>query len=145
MTTTTPTSDLTVQLSEAPSAARMRAAFTAFSAGDLDTVRASFTPDAVWINGGSSPLAGEHRGWEQISAMFGTLMEITQGTFSMEVISIVGDARHAVAVYDSTSTVKGVTETQRVCLIDELTPEGLVRCARMLPYDPAANDAHISR
>ncbi len=143
--TTTHTTDLSVDLGEAPSATLMRAAFTAFAAGDLDTVRASFTPDAVWINTGSGPLAGEHRGWEQISAMFGTLMELTQGTFSMEIISIVGDARHAIAVYDSTSTVKGVTETQRVCLIDEMTPEGLVRCARMLPYDAAANDAHIGR
>ena len=144
-TTTTPTSDLSVHLSEAPSASRMRDAFTAFSAGDLDIVRASFAPDAVWINGGSSPLAGEHRGWEAISAMFGTLMKITDGTFSMKVISIVGDDHNAIAVYDTTSTVKGVTQTQRVCLVDELTPDGLVRSARMLPYDAVANDAHLNR
>jgi hypothetical protein len=78
-------------------------------------VRANFTPDAVWVNGGNN------------------------------VLSVVGDARHAVAIYDSTSTIKGVTQTQRFCMVDEVTPEGLTSSTRLLAYDQAAGDAHMNR
>ena len=128
-----------------PGVVRMRQAFGAFAKGDLATVQATFTSDIVWINSGDNPLSGEHRGWEQVEQMFGTLFELTGGTFTMDVLSIVGDAQHAVAIYDETATINGVTETHRACLVGELTPEGLTRLVRLLPYDQAANNAQFAR
>jgi ketosteroid isomerase-like protein len=144
-TTKTKTPDLSIETTDGPGVMGMRRSFDAFAKGDLDTVRANFTTGVVWTNLGDNPLSGEHRGWEQVERMFGKLFELTDGTFAMNVLSIVGDARHAVAIYDETATIKGVTETHRACMVAELTPEGLTRSVRLLPYDQAANDAQFTR
>lgn len=136
--------DVSTTASEHPNVGRMREAFAAFSAGDLEAVRASMTPDAVWTNGGSSPLAGTHRGWDEISAMFGTLMELTEFTFSMDVLDMMATDRHAVAVYDATSTIQGRTATHRWTIVDEVTPDGLVSATHLLAYDQEAADAQLN-
>ncbi|MCY7365623.1 MAG: nuclear transport factor 2 family protein [Frankiaceae bacterium] len=142
MTTTHP--DVSTTASEHPNVGRMRAAFAAFAAGDLDAVRASMTPDATWINGGSNPLAGTHRGWEEISAMFGKLMELTEFTYTMNVLDMMATDQHAVAVYDATSTIQGRTATTRWTLVDEVTPDGLVSATYLLAYDQEAADAQMN-
>ena len=144
MTSTHATDDLSITTTEHPNAARMRKGFADFSAGDLDAVRGVFTEDATWTTAGSSPLSGTYRGWDEISAMFGTLMELTGFSFTMELISVLADDAHAVAVYDTTSTVGGRTETQRSVLVDEMTRDGRVRACHLMAYDQAAADAHMS-
>ena len=140
-TTTKP--DLSISTTEHPNVGAMREAFAAFSRGDLDAVRASLAPDCVWTNAGSSAIAGTFRGWEQISAMFGKLFELTGGTFAMQIRSILADDSHAVALYDSTSTVGGQTATQRFVLVDEVDGNGKVTAAQALAYDQAASDQHL--
>ncbi len=142
MTTTTP--DLAVSTTDHPNAARMRAAFEAFGRGDLETVRQTFTDDATWTNAGSGPLAGTYRGWPEVSAMFGRLMELTGGTYRFELRSALADDRHAVAVYDATSTVAGSTMTSRWVLVDELAPDGRTTSTRTFCYDQEAADRHLS-
>jgi ketosteroid isomerase-like protein len=137
--------DLTVERTEHANATRMREAFDAFSRGDLDAVHATFADNCTWTNQGTSPLAGEYRGWDQIQGMFGKLFELTDGTFSMNVHTIVADEKCAVAIYDSTSTVKGVTDTQRTCLVDEFDAKGKVTATHLFAYDQAAGDAHLNR
>lgn len=142
-TTTKP--DLTITTTEHRNVQRLRDGFDAFSRGDLDAVRATLSADCTWTLVGTGPLAGTYQGWDAIQGMFGALFEATGGTFSMDVISVLANDTHAVAIYDATSTVKGVTDTQRFVLIDEMTPDGLVRSTQGLAYDQAAADAHISR
>jgi ketosteroid isomerase-like protein len=40
--------------------------YAAFAAGDFETVRACFAPDAVWHLPGRGALAGDHHGWNAI-------------------------------------------------------------------------------
>lgn len=98
------------------------------------------TPDATWTNGGSNPLAGTHRGWDEISAMFGRLMELTH---TMNVLGMMATDQHAVAVYDATSAVQGRTATTRWTLVDEVAPDGLVSSTHLLAYDQDAADAQM--
>lgn len=140
-TTTRP--DLSVTTTDHPNVGRIRAAFAAFSAGDLEAVRASMSDDAVWTNAGRSPISGAHVGWPAIQAMFGRLLELTAGTFSMQVLSTLADDRHAVAVYDATSTVNDVTATHRFVLVDDVGPDGRTTATHVLAYDQAAADAHL--
>ncbi len=142
---TTVTSDLSISTTVHPNVTRTREAFAAFARGDLDTVRESFTADAVWTNGGSSTIAGTFRGWDEIVGMFGALMEATGSTFRNEVINVVADDTTAVTIYDATSTVGGVEATERFVLIEEVTPEGKVCSTRSLAYDQASADAHMAR
>ena len=145
MATTTTKPDLSIQTTDHPNAVRMREAFDAFSRGDLDTVRQHLTDDCSWTNSGSSAVSGTHQGWDAIAAMFGELLQRTGGTFAMKVLSTIADDRFAVTVYDATSTVKGVSATQRFVLIDEMTKDGKVKATQTLAYDQAAADQHLNR
>ena len=46
--------------------AAVRRFYAAFADRDLETMRACFTPDAVWYLPGRGAIAGEHRGWAAI-------------------------------------------------------------------------------
>jgi ketosteroid isomerase-like protein len=134
--------DLSIQTTDHPNAKRTREAFDAFSRGDLETVRGSLTADCTWTNAGTSPIAGTYQGWDAIQAMFGKLIEITGGTFTMNVISCIADDLHSATIYDATSTINGKTATERFCLIDEMTPDGKAKATRVLAYDQESADSH---
>lgn len=144
MATTQITPDLSITRTEHPNAARLREGFAAFGRGDLDHVRREMTDDATWTNAGSSVLAGTYVGWNAIEQMFGTLFDVTGGTFSMDLLSCLADDARAVAIYDATSTVAGQTRTMRFCFVQELNAEGLATATTTLAYDQAAADAHLA-
>jgi ketosteroid isomerase-like protein len=142
---TTTKSDLSVTTTDHPNVGRLRLAFDAFSRGDLDTVRDSMTPDAVWTNAGSSAIGGTFEGWDAISTMFGKLFVATDGTFTINLLSVLADDKHAVAVYDATATIMGDSQTHRYVLVDDMTPDGKSKATHVLAYDQAAADAHMPR
>ena len=144
MPTTRTSGDLSVTTAEHPNALRMRESFAAFARGDLETVRQNMTADVVWTNAGTSPLAGTHRGWDEVLAMFVRLTEITEGTFGIDLVSVLADDLHSVAIYDSTATIQGVTGTDRTVLVDELDANGKVRAVHLMAYDQATADARLS-
>jgi hypothetical protein len=76
--------------------------------------------------------------------MFGKLMELTGGTFTMNVLSAVADHLYAIAIYDATSTINGKTATQRYVLVEELTPDGKVTSTHGMAFDQEAADAHTN-
>ncbi|MGZ6793868.1 MAG: nuclear transport factor 2 family protein [Mycobacteriales bacterium] len=135
-------SDLSITTTDHPNAKRTREAFEAFTRGDLETVRASLTSDCAWTNAGTSPIAGTYKGWDSISAMFGKLIDLTDGTFSMKVVSCMADDQHAVTIYDATSTIHGKKATERFCLIDEMTRDGKAKATHVLAYDQPKADKH---
>ncbi|MCW2614719.1 MAG: hypothetical protein JWN08_1713 [Frankiales bacterium] len=141
MTTTRGTEGLSVTTTEHPNATRMREGFAAFGRGELDTVRQDLATDAVWVNGGRSPLAGTYRGWDEISQMFGRLFELTGGTWTHALVSVLADDQHAVAIYDATATVNGVTAEHRFVLVQDMAQDGTVQTARTLAYDQEEADA----
>lgn len=144
MATTSITPDLSIVKTEHPNALRLRDGFAAFARGDLDHVRGLLAADCVWINSGSSPIAGRYEGWAAIEAMFLKLFEHTGGTFSMDLLSVLADDERAVAVYDATSTVAGETRTMRFAFIQEIDAQGLVCQTNVIAYDQAAADAHMA-
>jgi hypothetical protein len=50
-----------------------------------------------------------------------------------------------VAVYDSTSTVAGRTETYRWVLVDDVDPDGRTTATRVFGYDQEAADRHLGQ
>jgi len=89
-----------------PNADLFRRGYTAFQNGDLDTVRALFSPDIVWHTPGRSHLAGDARGVDETIALFMRQFEETGGTFRVEVHDILANDEHAV-VLGSFSGEKG--------------------------------------
>jgi ketosteroid isomerase-like protein len=70
----------------------------AFSRGDMDTLRALFHPDIVWHAPGRSQLAGDHQGVDAVLGYFGQTMELTDGSFRVEVHDVVANDVHAVGL-----------------------------------------------
>jgi uncharacterized protein len=57
----------------------------------MDTLRELFDPEIVWHFPGRSVLAGDHRGTDAVLGFFGKTIELTAGTFQVEVHDVVAD------------------------------------------------------
>ena len=66
----------------------VRQGYAAFAAGDMETLRSLFAPDAVHVATGESPIAGEYQGVDAILGYYGTLFELSDGTFAAELQSV---------------------------------------------------------
>jgi uncharacterized protein len=77
----------------------LRRGYEAFATGDIDTVLSLFAPDITWYVSGDSQVSGEYHGHQEVMAFLGKTMEMTGGTFRVEVHDIVAnDTRGAVMV-----------------------------------------------
>jgi len=85
-------------MAEHPNAARIRDGYAAFATGDFSVLTGLFAEDLLWHLGGRSQLAGDYRGREAVFALFGKLMEVTGGSFRLDVHAVLADDEHAVAL-----------------------------------------------
>jgi len=76
----------------------LRRGYAAFSSSDMDTVFNLFANDMVWHNGGSNQLTGDYRGHEAIMGMFGKLIELTGGTFQLDIHDVLANDTHGVVL-----------------------------------------------
>jgi len=60
----------------------------------MDTLRELFHPDIVWHAPGRSQLAGDHQGVDTVLGYFGRTMELTGGSFRVEVHDVVANDEH---------------------------------------------------
>ncbi len=95
----------------------IRSGYDAFAAGDMDTLRQVFTPDAVWHTPGRSVLAGDHRGIDAILGFFAQTMELTAGTFRAELHDVVAGDQHGVGLHLSRGERQGRTLEDRSVLV----------------------------
>ncbi len=72
----------------------LRQGLEAFSKGDMEGVAALFADDVVWHTPGRGPLAGDHRGKDQVMSMLGKQAELTGGTFRAEAHDILANDEH---------------------------------------------------
>jgi ketosteroid isomerase-like protein len=66
--------------------ATVRKGFAAFATGDMDTLREVFDRDIEWHLPGRSTISGDYQGIDAVLAFFGTLFQISGGTFKAELI-----------------------------------------------------------
>ena len=82
----------------------VRDGFAAFERGDMDALRKQiFTGDVRWHNPGRGPISGVYEGTEQVIQYFARVLELTGGTFSLELHDVLANDEHAVALV----TVRG--------------------------------------
>lgn len=68
--------------------ATVRKGFAAFAAGDMDVLREVFDPGIEWHLPGRSTVSGDYHGIDDVLGLFGTLFQISGGTFKAELIEI---------------------------------------------------------
>jgi ketosteroid isomerase-like protein len=123
----------------------VRDAYAGFGRGDLDPIRRLLTEDCTWYVYGDNPLAGQHRGWDQIVQMLGKGIELTDGTLGAQVDDVVvADERRAVGFVTASSTRKGHTLVNRQTVVYYLR-DGAIEAIHFLNEDPAAHDEHLNR
>lgn len=100
-----------------PNAVRIRELFAAFRARDLDAIRAAIAEDAVWhFPGRSGRIAGAHAGHAGIFAFLARVMELTGGTFGLEIETVLADDEHAVVFFRGHGDREGRTLDNPTCL-----------------------------
>jgi hypothetical protein len=82
----------------AQNAELIRRAYEAFSRGDLTTVFQIFGTDITWHVPGSSPLSGDYKGHDQIGAFFTATMQLSGGTFTIDIQDILAQQDQVVVL-----------------------------------------------
>ena len=86
---------------------RSRRAYEAFGQADMATLSDLIADDVEWHISGHSPLAGDYKGKDAVFGFFGKLMEITGGTFKLEVHDILANDEHSVTMVRATAQRSG--------------------------------------
>ena len=120
-----------------------RRGFDAFAKGDVDTLRELTDQDAVWHVPGRNQLSGDHRGVDAILGFFAKTMELTGGTFRIEVHDVVANDDHAVALFVSRGQREGRTYENRNVVVQHIRNGKLVE-VWLLSEDQYAADEFFS-
>ena len=70
------------------------AGYEAFGRGDMETVRGMWTDDIEWVIPGRNQLAGTYRGPDAIMGFFAKLMDLSGGSFQLEVRDVMASDDH---------------------------------------------------
>ena len=85
-------------MAEHPNVARIRDGYAAFAKGDFAVLNDLFAEDVLWHEAGRNQLSQEYRGRDAVYAFFGRLMEVTAGTFHIDLHAVFADDEHGVAL-----------------------------------------------
>jgi uncharacterized protein len=96
-------------MAEHPSVARIRDLYAAFATGDFAVLNDTFAEELVWHEGGRNQLSGDYRGREAVFEFFGKFMEVTEGTFRVDLHTVLADDEHGVALVVVTASRGGRT------------------------------------
>jgi uncharacterized protein len=130
-------------MAEHPNQALVRRGFEAFNKGDMDTLTQIIADDAVQMMPGNNQFSGEHKGRDNILAMYGRLMEETGGTFKADLETVYANDHNAVGIYHATAERKGKKLDERVALLFEIVNGKAVRLTD-IPEDAAVEDKFFS-
>ena len=75
--------------------------------GDFATLNDLFAEDLLWHEPGRDQLAGDYSGREAVYQMFGRLMEITEGSFHLDLQSVFADDERGVSLVVTTASRGG--------------------------------------
>jgi ketosteroid isomerase-like protein len=88
-----------------PNAERLRAAYEAYGRGDLDAVSADWTDDVTWHVTGTTPIAHDRHGRDEIIEFLGELMVVSNGTFRLQPERYFADDDFGVVICRSSATI----------------------------------------
>lgn len=129
-------------MAEHPNVARIRDLYAAFATGDFAVLNDTFTEDLVWHEGGRNQLSGDYRGREAVFEFFGKFMEVTEGTFHIDLHTVLADDEHGVALVVVTASRGG--RTVKVNAVDAMhLRDGKVMEVWTVPTDQYAFDEVI--
>ena len=94
-------------MADHPNAALLRKGYDAFAKGDTAALTELFSEDAVWHLSGDNLISGEHKGRDAVFAVFAKTMELTGGTFKIDLHDIVANDEHTVSLSRASASRQG--------------------------------------
>jgi ketosteroid isomerase-like protein len=91
----------------------LRRGYEAFATGDMNTVLALFDSDIRWHVGGSNQTSGDYRGHQEVMGFFGKMMDLSGGSFHLDIHDIVANDTHGVALVTAHGEREGQTMAVR--------------------------------
>jgi uncharacterized protein len=85
-------------VAEHPNVTRINEGYAAFAKGDFAALTDLFAEDLLWHVPGRNQLSGDYHGREAVFGLFGKLMEVTEGSFHLDVHAVLADDQHGVAM-----------------------------------------------
>lgn len=98
----------------------IRRGFEAFNSGDGATLSELLTNDCVQHMPGNNRFSGDHKGRDNILAMYGEMAELTGGTMQAELTDVYASDHGAVALYTARATRNGKTVDEKHALVFHL-------------------------
>ena len=98
-------------MAEHPNVARLKDGYAAFAKGDFAVLNDLFAEDLLWHEGGRTQLSGEYRGRDAVYGLFGKLMEVTEGSFHLDLHAAFADDEHGVVLVTTTASRGGRSVT----------------------------------
>ena len=128
-------------MSEHPNAEIVRTGFERFARGDVGGLVNLFAEAVVWRVPGANSMAGEYRGHDEILAFLRRTAELTAGTYRVDLLWVLADDTHTVAVYRARGERDGRAPLDiEQALLVELR-DGLWTDIRAQPLDGQVFDA----
>jgi ketosteroid isomerase-like protein len=126
---------------EHPNVQKIRSAYEAFAAADLDTALKDLAPGAIFHINGSGPISGDHAGADNIGAALIGVFELTGGTQKLDISQIFADDHRGVVVMRETaSRPDGATLDVNEVHVLAINDEGQITDLWDLPDDPETHD-----
>jgi uncharacterized protein len=122
-----------------PNEDRVRSGYEAFATGDMATLNELFADDVVWHAPGRNELAGTFRGKDEVFANLQKNMELTGGTFRLEIHALLADDEHAVALLGVSAEREGKTLRDNTVQVWHIK-DGKVTESWLHPGDAYASD-----
>jgi len=94
-------------MADHPNAALLRKGYEAFARGDIAAITDLFAEDMVWHVPGNNLISGEHKGRDAVFAVFAKTMELTGGTFKIDLHDIVANDEHTVSLSRASASRQG--------------------------------------
>jgi len=98
-------------MAEHPNVARLKDGYAAFAKGDFAVLNDLFAEDLLWHEGGRNQLVGDYRGRDAVYGLFGKLMEVTEGSFHLDLHAAFADDEHGVVLVSTTASRGGRSVT----------------------------------
>ena len=116
-----------------------RRGYEAFATGDMATLNELFADDIVWHSPGRNELAGTFRGKEEVFANLQKNMELTDGTFKLDIHALLADDEHVVALLRARAGREGKTLDDNTVQVFHIK-DGKVTESWLSPSDVYASD-----